>query len=1021
MLINSISPLRAMVHLGRAASNSIAALIISVVGGFGALAQAEVYQAEDYHQYHDTTWGNSGDAYRKDNVDIQVTSDEGGGYNVGWIAKGEWLVFEGVTIPHAGKYRVSARMASPNGGALKVDLNAGSQVLAELNVGATGGWQNWATVSAEVHIEAGTYSLGVYALSSGFNLNWVEIEAVAPEPEPEIGLRLQAEDYTDAYDLSPGNAGGVYRSDSVDIEPTTDVDGGFNVGWWDAGEWLAFQNVSIAESGQYRISARIASEQAGGVLRVDVDHGATVLGQIDVPDTGGWQQWQTLYFDTPLTAGVHRLGLYAAAGGFNLNWVEIVKLDEEVPPGPGKLVWQDGFDEIDPAVWNFATGDNVYNYELQWYNGSQNASVVYDPIAGSNVLVLEAKKEQGGPCWHGGNCAYTSAKLETNGKKSFQYGRIEARMRLPRIQGIWPAFWMLGDKFNTEGWPKGGEIDIMEHVDDNNVTSGALHGPGYSGNTPITGALEQDGNIDERYAVYAIEWDENGIRWFVDGENFYSATRADVEQYGEWVYDQPFWLILNVAVGGTWPGDPDPETFTTQRLYVDYVRVYNLDNPGCENGATGPFGGSPAAVPGKIEAEHYDLGCPGQSYIDTDPENLGQAYRDDGVDVEASTDAGGGYNVGWIRDGERLNYTVQVAANDNYDFHFRVASDGNGSSFLIKMDGQSVASVQTPNTGGWQSWQTVTVSRVPLAAGTHTLSIDIEDGDFNLNYFSVSTASACVNEKLCVDKSRGEWTLLVVPDTQHYSQNRANAPIAYMQQAFDWIVSSRDDLNIRFVQGLGDITEGWNKAWEWDNASSAWDKLYGKVPFMPIQGNHDDPWMLNKYFPVSSFSAESWWGGDFGGIENNYALMTIGKEDYLFLQVEAYDQYSPYRPEGLEWAKGILAAYPNRKVILATHDLWATKTIRENLLTRFDNIILANAGHDCVREAHYVTTGPNGGVSHNFVSDYQCDQYEVMMLRYYVFKPMDNRVDYYTYSPITSQFEVDGSSQGSFPLMQKNP
>lgn len=146
-------------------------------------------------------------------------------------------------------------------------------------------------------------------------------------------------------------------------------------------------------------------------------------------------------------------------------------------------------------------------------------------------------------------------------------------MKLPRTQGIWPAFWMLGDNFNNVGWPQGGELDIMEHVGTNNITSGALHGPGYSGNTPITGHLEHGASIDSVYRVYAVEWDANSIRWFVDGTNFYSVEKWQVEQYGEWVYDQPYWILLNVAVGGNWPGDPDHANFSTQRMYVDYVRV----------------------------------------------------------------------------------------------------------------------------------------------------------------------------------------------------------------------------------------------------------------------------------------------------------------------------------------------------------------------------------------------------------------------------------------------------------------
>lgn len=272
-----------------------------------------------------------------------------------------------------------------------------------------------------------------------------------------------------------------------------------------------------------------------------------------------------------------------------------------------------------------------------------------------------------------------------------------------------------------------------------------------------------------------------------------------------------------------------------------------------------------------------------------------------------------------------------------------------------------------------------------------------------------------------VDQGKGEWTLVVVPDTQHYSQNRGSATISDMRRAFDWIVDAKDRLNIKMVQGLGDITESWSARWEWDNAFSAWNKLEGQVPYMPIVGNHDDPDMMNRYFPITRFSSKPWWGGDFGGIENNYFKMNISGEDYIFLHVESYDQFSDYRPLGLEWANNILYNYPNSKVILATHDNWETTHIREKLLKNHDNVVLSNAGHTCAREKHFKTQGPSGGITHNFITDYQCDSKEIMLLRVYHFKPLEDKVYYYTYSPVTGGYEQDADSQGFFALKQKNP
>ncbi|WP_250464080.1 family 16 glycosylhydrolase [Microbulbifer litoralis] len=389
---------------------------------------------------------------------------------------------------------------------------------------------------------------------------------------PANAAVIQAEDYNAFYDTTPGNTGGAYRSDDVDIEATQDSGGGFNVGWTETGEWLAYNNVNIPTSGNYTIRFRVAS-QGGGTLSNDLNGGSIVLGSLNVPDTGGWQNWQTISHTVHIDAGTYSLGVYATTGNWNLNWIEVVGAGGG---GGQNLVWSDEFDSLNLANWSFETGGGGWgNNELQYYTGGQNASIQYDGQAASNVLVIEARQEGGHNCWYGA-CQYTSTRMITAGKREFQYGRVEARIKLPQTQGIWPAFWMLGnDIFSGTGWPNSGEIDIMEHVGyEPTLTHGALHGPGYSGNTPITGTYNVGQSVDANYHVYAVEWDSNGIRWFVDGNQFYSATRAQVEQYGNWVYDHPFFILLNVAVGGNWPGSPDGSSSFPQRMYVDYVRVY---------------------------------------------------------------------------------------------------------------------------------------------------------------------------------------------------------------------------------------------------------------------------------------------------------------------------------------------------------------------------------------------------------------------------------------------------------------
>ena len=283
-----------------------------------------------------------------------------------------------------------------------------------------------------------------------------------------------------------------------------------------------------------------------------------------------------------------------------------------------------------------------------------------------------------------------------------------------------------------------------------------------------------------------------------------------------------------------------------------------------------------------------------------------------------------------------------------------------------------------------------------------------------------------------VDKSKGEWSLLVIPDTQNYvNANENKAPLSYMADAFDWIVLIADDLNIKMVQGLGDITEFLYKQSEWDPASEIWYKLEGNVPFAPNIGNHDSESSFKYYFPESRFVNEPWWGGNFNGIINSYQLMTIGNEDYLFVNIQCNTALYPGIgcgggfPEAINWISRIIDSYPNRMVILATHDTDyhakpKSHQVRYQIINQHDNIVLTNAGHTG-REKHFVENGLGGGVSNNFIVNFQDDKIEIMLLRYYVFKPLEDKVYFYTYSPITNEFEVDESSQGSFDLVQADP
>jgi beta-glucanase (GH16 family) len=238
------------------------------------------------------------------------------------------------------------------------------------------------------------------------------------------------------------------------------------------------------------------------------------------------------------------------------------------------LVWSDEFDgpanqRPDSSKWVSETGGNGWgNNELEYYaDRAENAA-----LDGNGVLVITARSES----FMGRN--YTSARLKTQGKFEHRYGRFEARLRIPKGQGIWPAFWMLGNDIGSVSWPTCGEIDIMENIGrEPTLVHGTIHGPGYSGGNGIGDPYSLPGNAPfaDDYHVYAIEWETTEIRWYVDGNLFATRTPAELPGGARWVYDHPFFIIMNVAVGGQWPGNPDGTTQFPQEMRVDYVRVYD--------------------------------------------------------------------------------------------------------------------------------------------------------------------------------------------------------------------------------------------------------------------------------------------------------------------------------------------------------------------------------------------------------------------------------------------------------------
>jgi len=440
--------------------------------------------------YSDTSTGNAGGQYRSTDVDVETTSDTGGGYDIGWVAPGEWLKYT-VNVAAAGTYNIEARVASSGaGGTFHIEAN-GVDKTGPITIPNTGGWQIWTTVTkSNVSLAAGDQVWRVVFDTTGpggsiGNLNYLRLTtgtggggsstAYGGTPVALPGT-IQAENFDDGgsgvawLDTSVANEGGQYRSTNVDVETTSDVAGGYDVGWIFASEWLKY-TVNVTTAGTYDLEARVASSGNGGTFHIEIN-GANVTGAMTVPNTGGWQTWTT----------IKKTGVSLSAG---------------------------------TQVWK----------------------VVFD----------------------------------TNG-------------------------------------PSG-------------------------------------------------------------------------------------------AVGN-----------------FNYLKI---STPG--GGGSTAFGGTPAALPGTLEFENFDEGASGVAYADTSTGNLGGQYRSTDVDVERTTDTGGGYSLGWVFAGEWLKYTVNISTAGVYDLDIRVASGGIGGTFHIEANGVNISGpISVPNTGGWQTWQTIRVSGLTLAAGTQT-------------------------------------------------------------------------------------------------------------------------------------------------------------------------------------------------------------------------------------------------------------------------------------------------------------
>ena len=493
-----------------------------------------------------------------------------------------------------------------------------------------------------------------------------------------------------------------------------------------------------------------------------------------------------------------------------------------------QLVWSDEFDTPgapNAANWTYDLGASGWgNQERQNYTDRLENARVED-----GALVIEAREEALG------GAPYTSARLVTRGLQAWTYGRIEARIQLPQGQGIWPAFWMLPTDSPYGGWPTSGEIDIMEFLGhDTDQSHGTIHYGGGSIGHQFSGQpyTLPSGTFPETYHTFAIEWEPQEIRWYVNDTHFATRTgwSSAAAPYPA-PFDQPFHLLLNVAVGGVWPGYPDETTVFPQRMLVDYVRVFqdataapsvaltatppasvlegatvgleveasdpdgidrveflqaggvlavdeqapyewsiegaesgcyslsaravdadgyeSVTEPievvvgdGCPDGSRAPFGLVAQPIPGRIEAEAYDLGGDGVAYRDLTDANTGAGGRpDEGVDLSPSRDSGGGVDVADINAREWVTYSVDIAEAGDYNVIARIAS-ASGGRLRLSLDGDVLLDGDLSQTGSDPRYGNARLGQVTLPAGRHVLRVDMRSAGFALNWLSFTRAGA---------------------------------------------------------------------------------------------------------------------------------------------------------------------------------------------------------------------------------------------------------------------------------------
>jgi beta-glucanase (GH16 family) len=467
-----------------------------------------------------------------------------------------------------------------------------------------------------------------------------------------------------------------------------------------------------------------------------------------------------------------------------------------------QLAWFDEFDgnEVDRTKWNFEVGgDGWGNGEAQYYTNGSNSSVK------DGYLIIEARKE------NYSNNRYTSSRMNNGGKGSFLYGRVEVKAKLPRTGGTWPAIWTLPTDWIYGNWPDCGEIDIMEHRGNYlNYVFGTIHTGAYNhvdGTAKSGGKMFSD--VVNTFHIYALEWYPDHLDWYYDDELIFTFEN-EYKTFAEWPYDIKHHVMLNLAIGGGLGGNIDYNGVWPQQMIVDYVRIYDFNlgagdtiPPTVPTNLTANVSGITANLSWEIASDNNYVdrylifqngelidSVSGSQYeikylepltaytYSVQAKDFGGNYSEkanitfsteeieslsvpgkfeaedylymEGMQQESCTDAGGGVNLAYIDAGDWVEYSINVIQSGDYILDVRAASlNSKGKFQLLNEDHQVLTAVETPVTGGWQTWRTTSSKSFHLNKGIQRIKIIAQAKEFNLNWFSIlDNTSTAISKNL---------------------------------------------------------------------------------------------------------------------------------------------------------------------------------------------------------------------------------------------------------------------------------